>query len=172
MNRAKNGLFACALAAGCAYSLFQKLQWPAVLSLTLLVLILYRSYTKALIDGLIGLITSARVAKVGQVEFQVDRKIMDVSSMTLKQLLLNELTPRDANLLLSVYQMKRWEPRGNGVLDRLRVLRDRGWLAYDRPTLGESSAVWLTPTGEAVARLISSEPNIGEEITAAPGLSE
>jgi hypothetical protein len=77
------------------YSLFQKLQWPSVLSLALLAGLLYRHYTRDLIEGCLAFLNSARVAKFGQLEFQADRKIMDLSKMTMKEMMLADLSPRD-----------------------------------------------------------------------------
>ena len=158
MGRLKTATLTLTLAGACGYSLFQKLQWPAVLSLALLVALLCRQHTLRIIEACLAILNSAKVAKFGQVEFQSDRQTVDASKMTLRELMLADLSPRDVNVLLTVYHAKHWSPPGGSVRDRLRELRNRGWLAYDRPTLRKSKEVWLTPSGLAVAEAIT--PNL------------
>jgi hypothetical protein len=88
MGKLKNGVYSCGLAAACGYSLFQKLQWPAVLSLAILTGLLYKQFSRALIESLLGFINGAKLAKFGQLEFQTDRKSVDAPGMTLKEMML------------------------------------------------------------------------------------
>ena len=64
MGRLKTATLTLTLAGACGYSLFQKLQWPAVLSLALLAALLYRQYTSRIIEACLAIINiQPRISK-------------------------------------------------------------------------------------------------------------
>jgi hypothetical protein len=85
MHGLKNGILGIGLAAVCGYSLFQKLQWSAVLSLALLIGLLYRRYTLDLIEGCLAFLHSARVAEA------ISPKIESVNTATASEV--HQATP-------------------------------------------------------------------------------
>jgi hypothetical protein len=102
----------------------------------------------------LAFVNSARMAKFGQFELQADRTPRDLSSMSLREMMLTNLSPRDVGLLLKIYREKRWLLRGERDRQRVLELRDRGWLTHDQPHLGDSSEVRLTPDGLSILETV------------------
>ena len=152
---AKSGLVILGLVSACGYSLWQKMQWPATLSMVLVVAILYKRHSLRLVESFFSLIEGSRVSKLGQVEFQPDPERFGVTEMTVTEMMLADLTPRDVSVLMTVYYADRFHPRSDDVRQRLRKLRDKGWLEHDKRTLSESGEVWLTAAGKSVATALS-----------------
>lgn len=150
MATLKNTLFSLGLAAASGYSLWKGMPWPSIVALILLSGLLYRQYTRALINSCLAFIDSARIAKFGQFEIQSDRSLVDPSKTDLRELMLKNLKPDELGLLFALYPDKRHPLSNQKARDSVVALRNRGWLAHDKAYLGDSDEIWLTPQARIV----------------------
>ena len=144
----KTMLLWVALAAVCAASLWQKMEWTAIASIFFLCLVTYRHRTVQVLEWIENFLASARLAKLGQFEIQVDRAKVPVTSF--REMMLADLSPSHLGLLVQIRTETDFAPSG-AIMNKLRELRSRGLLRHDKESLGDSRRVWLTPAGEAVA---------------------
>jgi hypothetical protein len=149
----KTTLLWLVLGTACAFSLWQKLEWAAMCSMLLLCLVTFKDRTRHILELLQDFIASARMAKLGQFEIQVDRARVPVTSF--REMMLADLSPSHLGLLMQISVEKNFRPTG-AVMNKLRELRNRGLISHDKETLADSSRAWLTTTGEVVANTLLS----------------
>ncbi len=137
----------------CLLSIYQKMEILAIVSLIFAGAVIYKSRAQKVINLGFNIVQRARTAKVAGVEINVEEQAKDYSRLLDRQAewirtIVGDLTSEQIALLIAVYKAGRY-PAVNK--DALRVLREKGLLFHNAPSMGESNEVWLSDIGKEIA---------------------
>lgn len=148
-NKVKQ-IFACAvLLLFGGYATWKGTENLAIVCLLLFCAVLFRHRLIRAFDAGLDLLANARRAKVGGMELEIEKRLADFSAELLKtsawaQVLVSQLSQEDVGLMLSLANCNRLQAV-DALKNRYRVLRERGLLEHDQPTMSDSTPVWLSP---------------------------
>ena len=147
--------------------MWKGMQIVAIVALVIAIGILYKSRTRQVFEFLIEILSRTRQAKLGSFEIEISKELQDISKRLIKkaawvQVILPELSSDDIGVLLSLSNEER-NQANEALKGQLRSLRKKGLIAHNKPTLAESSEVWLTELGRDLVSVIL-EPEVQKEI--------
>ena len=142
------------------YAGWARMQLLLVLVLVLVLICLYRPFVQQFVRIGRGFLTRVELAKFKDLELRAENQLEALNSAQRSQvtiidsLLLREMSPQAASLLVSIHKSGRAVFRPNS-LTTLRYFRDRGLIDYDGENLRGSTEVWLTPAGDDFAMALT-----------------
>lgn len=158
----KNFFALMLLFALCGYATWQKMEILAIISMFSVLALLFKRRTLTMLNLTIELLKSAKQAKFGNLELQLDKKLQDISTLLVKraawiQILLSQLSSDEIGLLLNTSKAKKLVITSDRMREQLRILRNRGLILHDKPAISNSTQAWLSDLGkELVSALLES----------------
>ncbi len=142
----------------CWFSVVKSMQLIALACLVVCVCIVYKNLFVQFWSDATQLIFSARQAKIGGFELQIDQKVVNLSVEVAKKcpwagMLLYGLSSEHIALLLTVKRAVNYKPYRT-QLQRFRELRNRTLISHDATSLPEANIVFLTDLGIEVCEMI------------------
>jgi len=136
----------------CAYSAWKQMQLLSIASLIAALLILFKHQTKQIFDIGLELLGSTTNAKLGKLEVKISKELEDLSDKIVEktawvQILLSKMSNDEFGLLLSISKSEK-HLATEALKTNLRSLRSKGLIHHDKPTMAESTEVWLTELGK------------------------
>jgi hypothetical protein len=155
VNRKPKDLLAFVLSVSMtAYAAWQQLQLLALAGLVAALAIIYKPTVVRVAEILLDLLGRTTLAKYGTLEVQVGTEALGTTFSAGAPLwmrdILSNASASHIGLIVAISTSDRLAVT-NGLLKRLRQLRDFGLLAHDGPGISTSSWVWLNPAGREVA---------------------
>lgn len=166
----KDALSVILLFIFCTFAVVQKMEILAILTLAGIGAVIYKHRVLMFFDVVVEFAQHANVAKVGDLELAVNKQKTDLSKLFELEIdwmraVVSQLNSEHIGLLISVHKAGKYRPR-QGEKNNLRVLRSRGLLKQNAPTMLQSTTVWLSNLGSEIAEALitSSKKESGSEV--------
>ena len=143
----------------CAYAAWKQMQILAIFSLIAALATLFIRKTKQIFEICLELLRYTTTAKLGKLEVKISKELEGISQKVVEkaawvQILLSRMSNEEVGLLLAISKVEKY-PATGGLKDKFRSLRAKGLIQHDKPSMHESSEVWLSELGKEFAEALS-----------------
>ncbi len=163
----RDGVAVVFLTIICFLAIFQKMEMLAITSMVFIGAVMFKERIVMFLTTSLELLGRAKIAKVGDLELTVEQNNKNYSELLTQQeewvrVIISELTSEQIGTLIAIHKSGKTNARDKNLL---RILRGRGLLLHNAPSMAESTEVWLSELGNEIAsRLTKKEDTIQNKV--------
>lgn len=142
------------------------MQLLSIVSLFSALSILFKHHTKRIYEIGLDLLSNTTNAKLGKLEVIMSKELENLSNKVVEkaawiQILLSKMTNDEFGLLLSISKVDGFQAT-EALKPNLRLLRSKGLIHHDQPTMANSSEVWISELGKEFVLALNKAEVLGQ----------